>query len=428
MITIPDINPIRFYQDRIWNYNTDFPTEDNLPSTITDKNIGVVAYIQPWATNNELPFQLHQDKTDNVEVSVYVDGVKTILTGVDITPANWGGNGNYVMLYKYTPTSTGCIHFRISEEVLTGKYEYYKSDNIQVKTSLPRCKRIEYYNSTSLLNAVFTLDGTRVFFPIIFLEGTNVEPLVGGEKSTSPTPSGMIRNLRSSPTKGSKLMIDLLPKTFVNKLQMILSCDSLLINGIYYQSPDNLEPGYIQGSNSNNTSVDIFQTNSNYACTYISVYDVEPHFYSDLDFWFKKVGTTYVDQISGLIIQESGGYINFNPSLSTDAKFFIFDRTNFPIQTSALAPDYDPTKPYAYATEIVAQNLTGGAKTMVDWYNFGYMGRIYIKDNREEIIVYKTDKGLLDDEACLEYIFKDSYATDGGFNVLIDSKYNLIDF
>jgi len=114
--------------------------------------------------------------------------------------------------------------------------------------------------------------------------------------------------------------------------------------------------------------------------------------------------------------------MDFNPSGSAASKYDIFDRNNTTIQNSNTSADYDSLSPYSYATSVVTQ------KGFSDFYNNGYMGKVYVMDGREEILVYATDRTTTNDESALEYVNKDKYVTDGASgNILVNSKYNLLD-
>lgn len=430
MIRFSDLNPVRFYQDRNWDFNQSFPTEENLPSTISDKNVGTVEYIQPWATNNKIEIQILQEKDDNVTVYHVISGVKTPILPTDITPTGWAGFGNFVMLYTFTPSTQGALNFLVTEEVTTGSIEYHKSDCVGVEKSLPDCKRIVYYHRNNTYNTVFTKDSTRVFFPIIFLKATTNETLSGGENSISISPYGSISNVRDSPTKGSVLDIALVPAALVAKTRMIMACSDISVNGQFVQKKENPEPLHITGSNAFRIKVNLWKTDYNYTGDYLPVFDIVPPTCGgdDLVWWFKRVGTSYVDQFTGYTIYEQNGRIDFvyddqallNPAFA--ALVEIFNRNNTTIQNSNTKAGYNSFFPYSYTLEEVSEFM------MHDWYNEFHKGKIGIKPNRNEILVYATDKILTCDKAIKEYLGYTSYwLLDGSGDVLLEKeKYNVI--
>jgi hypothetical protein len=429
MIRFSDLNPIRFYQDRDWDYNKAFPTEGNLPSSISGKNIGTVIYDQPWATDNEIQIQVFQEKDDNVTFNFVINGVATPVTPIDVTPTGWNGFGNYAKIYKYTPTATGTLYFEVSEEVTTEKFEYYKSDCIEVKESLPECQRIVYYHRDNSYNTVFTKESTRVFFPVIFLEATYNEPLSGGENVISPSFAGSIRNLRDSPTEGNVLDISPVPSALVKKVRMISACSSISVNGISVQKSEPPILEHISGSNANVVKVNLWHTSLDYLGDYLPIYDIVPPdcgVSDDIQWWFKKVGNTYVDQYTGYTVPEVNGRIDFVPDLefltnpTFAAKVEIFNRNNVTIQASNDKSGYLSTKPYSFTTDEVSELL------MHDWYNEFYKGKVHISKGRTEIIIYKTDKTLDCDKAIKEYLGYTEFWIDSGAILLEYDKYNII--
>jgi len=260
-----------------------------------------------------------------------------------------------------------------------------------------------------------------VFFPVIFLEATAIKPLIGGEYSTSQTPNKAIRMLRGTPTSGKVLEVHNVPLAMAEKLATIFSSDKLIINGVYYQSPDVPSVEHTEGSNTNTIEVEIYKTDWGYINNYVPVYAVTPpvcDVEDDLEYWFKRTGSVYVDQVSGTItLTESGGRLDFEPLGSE-----LFNRNNVVIQDSNKLEGYQALKPYSYSLSEVSM------KGFADMYNDGYAGRVYVKGNRDEILVYKTDKVLACDATILKYCGFDKFATDpiGGENILKFNKYNII--
>jgi hypothetical protein len=433
MIIFPVINPATFYQLRNWDFNSSFPSEENLPSCISDYNVGKVLYIQPWARGTQLQIQILQDRLDNVNVYAIVEGNRVPLAGVDVTPVNWAGDGNYAVVYNYTPGIKGYMHFLVEEEVLTGKIEKHRSHPLDIRDKLKECKKVVYHKRDNTLNAVFVRDNVRVFAPVIFLEATAVKPLIGGSYSTSKSPYGVIRMLRGTPSSGKLYEIHNIPLAVVEKIATIFTCEDITINGIYYQSEQPPEVNHISGSNASTVTVEIFKTRWNYVGNYLPIYTIEPPkcgLEDDIQFWFKRTGDLFIDQISGgnYVLQLQNGRLNFVP----DDQFLInqefrdaveiFNRNNTTIQDSDSADGYSAQAPYSYSLDELSQ------KAFSDFYNDNYMGRVYISSNANEIVAYKTDKILDCDAAALEYVEQDEFVTDpiGGENILIFNKYNLI--
>ena len=86
----------------------------------------------------------------------------------------------------------------------------------------------------------------------------------GNEISAFTSDRGELVKLRATPQKIASLRIVDIHYSEINRINLILSCDSITINGTTYQNEEGIEIEEIPDSDLVNITAKIIQTNYNY--------------------------------------------------------------------------------------------------------------------------------------------------------------------
>lgn len=241
MLYIPKISPIRIKQ---------LGVGDNLPQDLGGEFYGVdyVNFCNEWAINQPLTFQIFSDSANPI-----IKVGDTNITPTDITPTGWAGLGNYVYEISYTPTAEGDFRFLLIEDIY-----FFESDLIKVISDTSHLIKIDYSNSENDYGYV----GSTQLTAYVDGEYRTVQP--SNEMTVYENDRAELTKLRSTPIEKYELNIYNSIYSVANMLNMIFSCDTILINGESFQSDEVPNVEAIEMSNIFNISIIISRTSDNY--------------------------------------------------------------------------------------------------------------------------------------------------------------------
>jgi len=268
MIYFSELNPVKFVKvvdnDTVKiDYINFFPSPDSFLSTQAMKGIFALKYRQKFIKDVEIVFQVQYNDLDSISVNAYIGNFCTPLAPTDITPAGWSGLTNKVYSFAFTPDKVGEMHFELIDNTNT---IVYISERYDVEESLEGYYKVQYFNNSNDLGAVFfdSTGNTQTFEGVIYLE-MFMKPVLSGELDTYQDDKGSFSTLRPTPIKCFDLKINRVSDYMVQKLGLIFSCDNIRINGVQYspvEKPES-EPAGDFGNN-NNVSLTIAQVDWNY--------------------------------------------------------------------------------------------------------------------------------------------------------------------
>jgi hypothetical protein len=263
---IPDMQPVRFYKPGLTpDWSSYFPNLDNAyHREMWTPGVNETKYYTDWIINKEMSIQLRVTVEGTENLTVYQlqsDGsysaVDTIIP-TEITPVGWVSEK--VNRYNYTPSSEGVYY-------LDSSTAGYRSDKFVVHSSLKFKKRllqISYYNSENDYGMVFFDGETSRYTGLAYLTGGLYIDTPGNEISAFKTDRGEVDKLRATPTKTALLKIADLHYLDAMRVNMILSCDNITVNGITYQNEEPPEIDSISNTDLVNMQVKLTQTNYEY--------------------------------------------------------------------------------------------------------------------------------------------------------------------
>ncbi len=270
MIYFTELNPLKFVKRQVvgtvdYDYITKFPNPDSFKTDQAYKGIFALQYYQRFIKDVAIDFQLQYNSSDAVTVYAWLNNVRSAaLTRTDITPVDWDGVTNKVYKYSYTPAATGCLWFEVQDGTTTTIY--YDSWQLGIEDSLQGYRQLHFVNNDSSLGAVFwdKSGATSVFEGLIYLE-IYMKPILSGELETYKDDRGSPQTLRPTPEDAYELQIKKVPDQFIKKLELILSCTNLEINGIRYSPFEKAESEPVsEFTNNNNVTVTVGRVNWNY--------------------------------------------------------------------------------------------------------------------------------------------------------------------
>lgn len=265
-ILVPDMQPIRFYKPlETPDWQTYFPNPDNI--THREKWIGnlhPVNYYTDWLINKEISFQFQLTVPGTEDIEIYkIDSAGAYqlydtISPVEITPSGWVSYK--VNRYDFTPTEAGVYYFYSASAG-------YRSDKFVVVESLKFRKRlleIVYYNTENDYGMVFFDGVTQRYTGRAYFTGVLYPETPGNKVSAFVTDRGNLSKQRSTPVKMAMLKIVDIHYAELDRVNLILSCDRLTINGITYQNDEGPESEGIDGTDLVKITVKLSQTNYNY--------------------------------------------------------------------------------------------------------------------------------------------------------------------
>ena len=230
------------------DWGNTFPNGDNLLNSSSNYQATYPAYYSPVFLRNSVKFQFQSstpyDLTpgdSDVEITafdLYDDAYSFGYTITNITPASWAsgfGYEQYIYEVDITPTSsyTGEVQFRI-----TDGSEYWISEPIRILESAKGYVKIEYSNSENDFAMLFNDNGTeysyKLFFDADFITSS------GGSKSVYDDDRGSQTILRSTPQRIIEVYSPFLPAYLVEKIDLLMNCDSVKFNDILVSSEEGL--------------------------------------------------------------------------------------------------------------------------------------------------------------------------------------------
>lgn len=265
-ITVPDMNPLRFYKiGTIPDWATNWPNMENVyPGAEWIAGIVNTKYINDWVIGHKLSIQFGITLPGNDSLTLYklnalgVFEIFATLAKTDITPVGWVSEAVYK--YEYTFASTGVYYF---ESVSAG----YRSEKIVVHSDLKMKKRLvklEYENTVNDYDMIFIDAGTPRYTGLVFLTGQLILGSPKNEISALKSDRGQLVKLRGTPLRMATLKLTDIFYANIDKINLILSCDTLTINGVTYQNEETGEAEQIGQTDLFKMNVKLTQTNYNY--------------------------------------------------------------------------------------------------------------------------------------------------------------------
>lgn len=259
-ITALDINPVRFYSNlNTIDNSTYFPNDHNI---VQRNNYFEGEYAQKFypvhLINKAIYLQFQNDGGDLTLVVHKPDGTTSNITPVNINPTGWTGTD--VWLYTYTPSVKGIYYFQFAlGNMISDKY--YVISETKFKK---RLIKVEYYNSFNDFETVFFDGTTQVFAPVIYLEGILKAGTPRNEKSTFQTDRGELTINRATPIPTATLQL-MTHRTLLAQLNIIFSCDRIVINGVSYQTSEPIEPENVEKEDMYKVNINLLETSYNFS-------------------------------------------------------------------------------------------------------------------------------------------------------------------
>jgi hypothetical protein len=265
-ITVPDMNPLRFFKfGETPDWVTKFPNMDNVyPGKEWIAGIVNTKYINDWVLGNKISFQFAIYNNAYSELNVFklnslgIYEIIDIVYPIDITPIGWVSEEVYK--YEYTFPSEGVYYF---ESISAG----YRSEKIVVHSDIKLKKRLvklQYENTINDYGMVFIDMGTPRYSGLVFLTGQLILGSPKNEISALKSDRGQLVKLRGTPIRMATLKITDIFYADIDKINLILSCDTLTINGVTYQNEETGEAEQQSQTDLFKMNVKLTQTNYNY--------------------------------------------------------------------------------------------------------------------------------------------------------------------
>ena len=266
-VIIPDMQPIRIrrYSNEP-DWNTYWPNMDNISHRV-NYIPGVYAseYYSDWLVNKQMSIQLRVTVAGDTDLTFYKFNestqsydIQSTVSPVDITPSGWVSDDVY--RWYFTPTTAGVYYFQSASAGI-------RSDKFQVHSDLKFKKRlvqIEYYNTVNDYGTVFYNGSVPVYTGLVYLSGSFMPDIPGNEISAFVTDRGSVSKQRATPVNNYLLSVADVHMSELKRINLILSCDRLTVNGITCQNPDAPEGTKIENMDLYNLKVKLSQTNYNY--------------------------------------------------------------------------------------------------------------------------------------------------------------------
>jgi hypothetical protein len=182
----------------------------------------------------------------------------TTLIAIDITPYGWISED--VNRYDFTPSLEGVYYMDfeatgfLSDKFIVNSQEIFTRKLIE----------IVFYNSENDYGMIFFDESTQKYTGRTYFTGQLLPGAPGNESSVFNSDRGQITKLRATPIRNAILKICDLHYTYLDNINMIFSCDNILVNGIAYQNADVMEVEDIAKSDLKNVTVKLSQVNNDY--------------------------------------------------------------------------------------------------------------------------------------------------------------------
>lgn len=264
---IPAMQPIRFYKPGSTpDWLNIFPNMDNIIHREKwIEGFWNTQYYSDWILNKEMIIQLRISVTGDEDLTIYQYDesaeayiVYDTITPTNITPVGWVSE--QVNRYAYTFTEAGTYYIDSSSAG-------YRSDKFVVHQDVKyrrKLVQIEYYNTFNDYGMIFFDGLTPKYTGAAYFTGGLMPDTPGNEISAFETDRGDILKQRSTPLNSAILKITDIHYAEISRVNLILACDRLTINGISYQNNEPPEVEQIAGTDLVNITVKIRQTDFNY--------------------------------------------------------------------------------------------------------------------------------------------------------------------
>jgi hypothetical protein len=242
-IKVPYINPVRF---RPFTDQDDMPRIDKMANNINYQR-GIYAnkhYRPNWLLNEPLIFQVVFSGTDYTDLRPYivtpsgvdrVDPERVTLDAADPIP--------HVLNYSYTPTQEGEYYILIAPGS-TPVNERYISDIFYVRANDNDLVEFQCYDYDNRYDALFygipryETENRLIWAPKAYYTGSTIPGPMKNTYSIFISDPGVPKKLNAEPQ--DTIICDLADISFLEykKLNRILSCDTIFVNGQPVQNVD----------------------------------------------------------------------------------------------------------------------------------------------------------------------------------------------
>lgn len=238
LIGFSPLNPIPFFQVKTIDFAVNFPILDNeIFGSSNFYKVSEFPYSFNWLTENLLPMQyMHKGTVVVTKYNCRTGVTSSIASGTNITPTGFALNYTVRKMNWNLTEGEYILYIAVTYD---GTTEYYRSAVIEVKTTLPECLKIDYAHSDNTFNFVFVNDSEEnIFIGTLYVEGTMDKVLPGNTLDTYDDDRGELELLQATPQRLYEIQLGPLPRKYIEKLNMILSCDQMYVNDIRVQAKE----------------------------------------------------------------------------------------------------------------------------------------------------------------------------------------------
>jgi hypothetical protein len=250
-MTVSDIilNPIRFYRG-LPDWVNEWPNMDNvIPGESYISGVDQVNYYTDWAIDNTMSLQLFLSVTGTENLTIYKLNETTgtfvlydTIIPTEITPAGWVSQK--VNRYDYLYDEAG-VYFLYSASAGITSIKFLVSTELKYKK---RLVRITYQNSFNDFDNIFFDNGTERFSGLCFFTGRLMLGGAGNEFSVFESDRHLLTKVRATPYRMGLLELEDIHYAEMDRINYILSCNTLTVNGVSYELKEMGEPEQIDKS------------------------------------------------------------------------------------------------------------------------------------------------------------------------------------
>jgi hypothetical protein len=269
-VYVPILNPIRFYRYlKLPDYTTYWPNMDNvIPGTEYCLGMEPVNYYTDWVINNQINIQLRVISPGTENLLIYKMNTTTgayalyaTIIPTVITPTGW--IDEKVNKYTYTFSEVGTYYFWSASAGIKSVKFVVHSD-LKFKE---RLVKITYQNTFNDFDVVFWDSTTLKYSGLCFFTGRLMQGGPGNTISAFKSNRNNITKLRSTPFRVTLLQLVEINYAEIDRINHILSCDTLTVNGISYELEEISEAEPISGTDLFKMNIKLTQKLTNYFIT-----------------------------------------------------------------------------------------------------------------------------------------------------------------